>query len=118
MNLTSIKCDQAERGVGYGAGAVAALSFLVLWVPNLDHASGHASGATYLAVGLVLAAAVVVATLSGRLVALAAAMVFVGVGPWGPERLFQILYLLVAAWLVFRLVRHTIGERANRASPG
>lgn len=118
MNLTSIKCDQAERGIGYGAGTVAALSFLVLWVPNLEHSSGHVGGATYLAIGLVLAGAVVLATLSGRLVALCAAMVFVGVGPWGPERLFQILYLLAAAWLVFRLVRHAMGVRANRAGQG
>lgn len=113
MSLTAIKCDQAERGVGYGAGALAALSFLVLWVPNLGRSSGHGTGATYLAIGLVLAAAIVVATLSGRLVALAAAMVFTGIGPWGPERLFQILYLLAAAWLVLRLVRQRIGARTT-----
>ncbi|MGH9129734.1 MAG: hypothetical protein ACRDY2_12420 [Acidimicrobiales bacterium] len=104
MNVLSLKLDPTSRGMGFGAATIAAFSFLVLWVPNLHHSSGHATGGTYLAIGLVLAAAILVATLSGRLFALTAAMVFTAVGPWGPERLFQILFALAAAWLVLKLV--------------
>lgn len=84
--------------LGYGASLVAAGSFLVLWLPNLDrHASGSGtSGATYLGVGLALAAILALATLTGRRLASGVAALLVAAGPWGPEALFQLLYFLLA----------------------
>lgn len=114
MNLTSIRVVQAERGLGFGAAAIAAFSFLTLWVPNLGHSGGHVSGGVYLAIGLILAGAILAATFSRRLVLLTAAMLFTCVGPWGPEHLFQLLFMIATAWLAFHLVRAFIGLRASR----
>lgn len=115
MNLTSIRLVQGERGLGFGASAVAAFSFLTLWVPNLGHSGGHVTGGAYLAIGLILAGAILAATFTGRLVLLSAVMAFTCVGPWGPEHLFQVLFMIATAWLVFRLVRTSIGLRASRS---
>ncbi|MGH7692514.1 MAG: hypothetical protein ACREOA_07395 [Candidatus Dormibacteria bacterium] len=111
MNVLSLKLDQSARGIGFSAATIAMFSFLVLWVPNLNHAEGHVTGATYLAVGLVLSGAILLATLSRRLVPLTLATLFTTVGPWGPERWFQILYLLATVWLVVKLV---LAVRAQR----
>jgi hypothetical protein len=115
MNVTTIKMVQAERGLGFGAAVIALFSFLTLWVPNLAHSEGHITGGGYLAIGLILAGAILAATFSRRLVLLTAAMAFTCVGPWGPEHLFQVLFMIATAWLVFRLVRTSIGLRAIRA---
>lgn len=114
MNVTSLKLDQSSRAIGFAAASIAVFSFLVLWVPNLHHSSGNVTGATYLAIGLVLAAAILAATLSRRLVLLTAAMLFTTVGPWGPERWFQILYLLATVWLVVKLVLAVRAQRMER----
>lgn len=114
MNLMSLKLDQSARGIGFSAATIATFSFLVLWVPNLHHVEGNVTGATYLAIGLVLSAVILVATLSRRLVVLTAAMLFATVGPWGPERWFQILYLLATVWLVVKVVLAVRAERIGR----
>ncbi len=115
MNVTTIKMVQTERGLGFGAAAIAVFSFLTLWVPNLGHSGGHVTGGAYLAIGLILAGAILLATFSRRLVLLTAAMAFTCVGPWGPEHLFQLLFMIATAWLVLRLVRTSIGLRASRS---
>lgn len=110
------------RVLGYGAALVAAGSFLVLWVPNMDrHApGGGTSGATYLVVGLTLAVLLAFATLTGRRLAVGVAALLVAAGPWGPERLFQLLYFLLAValigWVLYAAKVHT--AKASRPSPG
>lgn len=101
--LASMRIDRADRRIGYSAAAVAATSFAILWVPNFGHSSRGVTGATYLAVGLVLSAFLALATASGRRVLVVLAVLFTTVGPWGPERLFEILYLVLAIWMGVRL---------------
>jgi hypothetical protein len=94
-----------EKRIGYSAAALAAISFAILWVPNVGHAEKGVTGAAYLAVGLVLASFLALATASGRRALLVLASLFLTVGPWGPERLFQLLYLALFVWLAVRLFR-------------
>lgn len=115
MNVMSLKLDQSARGLGFAAATIATFSFLVLWVPNLTHAKGGVTGATYLAIGLILAVAVLAATLSRRFVALTLAMLFATVGPWGPERWFQIMFLLATVWLVVKMVLAARAQRMEQA---
>lgn len=114
--ISSMRIERSERFIGYSAAALAATSFAILWVPNLQHASRGVTGATYLAVGVVLAAFLALATLTGRRALVALGALFVTVGPWGPERLFQLLYLALTAWLVVRLALRLRAARVEAAS--
>lgn len=111
-----MRIERSERFIGYSAAALAATSFAILWVPNLHHASRGVTGATYLAVGVVLAAFLGLATLLGRRALVALGALFVTVGPWGPERLFQLLYLALTLWLVVRLVLRLRAAKAEATS--
>jgi hypothetical protein len=102
--LVQMRIEHSDRVIGYGAALLAAISFAILWVPNLHHASRGVTGATYLAVGLVLAAFLALATAIGRRALVVMASLFITVGPWGPERLFQLLFLFLTVFLVVRLV--------------
>lgn len=113
--LSSMRIERGERFIGFSAAVLAATSFAILWVPNLHHASRGVTGATYLAVGVVLAAFLGLATLIGRRALVALGALFVTVGPWGPERLFQLLYLALTLWLVVRLALRLRAARAEAA---
>jgi hypothetical protein len=113
-----MRIERSERYIGYSAAALAAISFAILWVPNLHHASRGVTGESYLAVGLVLAAFLALATFIGRRVLVALGALFVTVGPWGPERLFQLLYLAFTLWMVVRLLMRLRAAKAQaEASP-
>jgi hypothetical protein len=116
MQVLEVRCDGVDRRLGYAASVVAAASFAVLWVPNLGYrAANGASGAAYLALGAVLAGLVGAATLSGRRVLLAAALLLVAVGPWGPEHLYQVLYALVAVVTAARTALASKGLQNGRS---
>ncbi len=94
------------RMLGYGGALVAVGSFLTLWVPNIGvHAAGRPSGTTYLALGLALAGLLALATASGRRLAVGLGALLVAAGPWGPEALFPLLYLLLSAWMTVQVAR-------------
>jgi hypothetical protein len=113
-----MRIERGERYIGYSAAALAAISFAVLWVPNLHHASRGVTGEAYLAVGLVLAAFLALATFIGRRVLVALGALFITVGPWGPERLFQLLYLALTLWITVRLLlRLRAAKTQAEASP-
>lgn len=91
---------------------IAVGSFLTLWVPNIGvHAAGQPSGVTYLAVGLALAALLALATVSGRQLAVGLGALLVAAGPWGPEKLFPLLYLILAFGMIVQLALTVRSQR-------
>ncbi|MDA8393520.1 MAG: hypothetical protein M0Z87_12160 [Actinomycetota bacterium] len=68
-------------------------------MPNVGrHAAAGPGGAFFLVEGIALSALLVLATASGRREAFAAALLLIAAGPWGPEALFQVLFLAAALW--------------------
>jgi hypothetical protein len=112
-----MRIERSERYIGYSAAALAAISFAILWVPNLHHASRGVTGETYLAVGLVLAAFLALTTFIGRRVLVALGALFITVGPWGPERLFQLLYLALTLWIAVRLLLRFRAAKTQAEAP-
>jgi asparagine N-glycosylation enzyme membrane subunit Stt3 len=93
MNPFLITCSRTEARMTLLAAVLAAISFGFLWIPNLAMpSSSGASAASYLAVGLLLSAALAAAALSRRRIALAATALTLAAGPWGPERLFGVCF--------------------------
>lgn len=87
----------------------------MLWVPNLHRRSeGGPSGTFFLAEGIALAAVLIAAVASGRRAALAAALLLVAAGPWGPEALFQVLFLAAALWQAYVAVAAHRQQRPDR----
>jgi hypothetical protein len=103
-----------QRWVGFSAAATAAVSFAVLWIPNLDsRVAAGATGAAYLTIGLLLAGILAVATISQRGILMAGAAFLVAVGPWGPEFFLQIMFFAYAVWLMVLVSRQTRGTGAE-----
>lgn len=110
----SARLSPQGRILGYGGALIAVGSFLTLWVPNIGvHAAGAPNGVTYLGVGLVLSALLALATATGRRLAVAVGALLVAAGPWGPERLFPLLYLLLAIGMIVQVVLVVRSQRVR-----
>jgi hypothetical protein len=95
----------AQQRAAYLGAAVAAAVFVAL---------GHSQPA-YLAVGLVLAAALAWLARRGRAPSVAAAAIGVSFGPWHALALLGALYIALAGWIMMRASR--LARETREAGP-
>ncbi len=95
------RLDDREVKVSLYAAALAAATFVALWV-----ALDFTRPATILgAVGLVLAGLLAMAARSRSRILTGVAAVVLGYGPWGRAFILGLPYVALAAWLFFRGAR-------------
>lgn len=110
------RIDGREQLLGFAGAAVAAVAFLAIWVPQLGARvpKGQIPPATSLTLGLVMAAALALATLTKRRALVGFVALFLGfASPWNKYVIFQLAYLALAAWLLVRAFR--VSQEAAKA---
>ncbi|MCL6095426.1 MAG: YjgN family protein [Actinobacteria bacterium] len=98
--------DHKERMLGYAGAALCAAIYIDLTVTHLhEHVpKGQQSPIVALAVGLVLAALLAVATFVGRRALVGFAALFIGFS-FGSSIILSIPFLALAGWLIMRALR-------------
>jgi hypothetical protein len=104
--------------VGYGVALTAAASMAVLWVPNLGHhVARGATGAAYLAIGLLLATVMALTVASKRRILVAGGALLLAVAPWGPEYFLQMGVFALAVWHLVGVGRVTRAQARGLSEP-
>jgi hypothetical protein len=108
-----------ERALALGAGVLSMAAFLAVYLPVLHHRApkGMAPYSTWLAVGLALGLALVVASLSRRRALVAFASFFVGFAFLeSPLRIAGLCYLGLSGFLLMRVSKYQRAEAARRGA--
>lgn len=119
--VTQAIITRREQLFGYLLAAYAAVGFLAIWVPILEHSSAkhHSSAVTDLAIGLGMAIVLAATARWGRAYFLGAAALLVGLGPWNTASVLGFPAIGLGGWMLFRTSKSAgDARRAARAAGG
>lgn len=114
----SVRLESNHLFVNYGVVLTAIASFVFLWAPNLNRlVAPHATGKSYLIIGVLLAVVLAAATATKRRVLAGMAAILLAIAPWGPEYFLQIMVFALGIWHMVQVARVTRAANNKEADP-